>query len=246
MSKANKSPPPFEAGVRKNGWRGLRLAVLICGVLAGAGSATAAGECPLIIGVASTPGRPDLFKSFIGGEWRTSASGKTLKVLSPCNETVLYEVQVPVAPLVYARAASPRVGAVLFGAARPASAPAVRMGAFAPACAALTTTRPRPCAQACTQGEIDEAFAAAKKAQKLWSKTPLYGRVCCVAPCTRPVPAVLVTCIHVYALQRAHCRGRVRTCRANSPAGSVWGPVRARAPRQTSCACAQRKPPCRR
>ena len=28
MSKANKSPPSFEAGVREDGWRGLRLAVL--------------------------------------------------------------------------------------------------------------------------------------------------------------------------------------------------------------------------
>jgi len=27
--------------------------------------------------------------------------------------------------------------------------------------------------QACTQDEIDEAFAAAKTAQKLWAKTPL-------------------------------------------------------------------------
>jgi acyl-CoA reductase-like NAD-dependent aldehyde dehydrogenase len=27
--------------------------------------------------------------------------------------------------------------------------------------------------QACTQGEIDEAFSSAKKAQKLWAKTPL-------------------------------------------------------------------------
>ena len=162
--------------------RALRLAVLLCGVLAGAGAATAAGECPLIIGVASTPGRPDLFKSFIGGEWRTSASGKTLKVLSPCNETMLYEVQVPVAPVSCARTAPPRVGAVLLGAARPAGAPGRACGRFAPARAVLTNTRPRPCAQACTQGEIDEAFAAAKKAQKLWSKTPLYGRLCCVAP----------------------------------------------------------------
>ncbi len=81
--------------------------VLLCGVLAGAGAATAAGECPLIIGVASTPGRPDLFKSFIGGEWRTSASGKTLKVLSPCNETMLYEVQVPAAPVPWAPTAPP-------------------------------------------------------------------------------------------------------------------------------------------
>jgi len=59
-----------------------------------------AGECPLIIGVASTEGRPDVFKSYIGGQWRTSSSGKTLKVMSPVNETTLFEVQVavPVAP----------------------------------------------------------------------------------------------------------------------------------------------------
>ena len=29
---------------------------------------------------------------------------------------------------------------------------------------------------ACTQAEVDTAFAAAKKAQKTWSKTPLYKR----------------------------------------------------------------------
>ena len=32
MSKANKSHPPFETGVREDGWRGLRLAVLCIGV----------------------------------------------------------------------------------------------------------------------------------------------------------------------------------------------------------------------
>ena len=73
----------------------MRVLLLLCGVLAGSATAAVDGECPRIIGVASTPGRPDLFKSFIGGEWRTSSSGKTLKVLSPCNETMLYEVQVP-------------------------------------------------------------------------------------------------------------------------------------------------------
>jgi hypothetical protein len=73
----------------------LRVLLLLCGVLAGSATAAVDGECPRVIGVASTPGRPDLFKSFIGGEWRTSSSGKTLKVLSPCNETMLYEVQVP-------------------------------------------------------------------------------------------------------------------------------------------------------
>ena len=44
---------------------------------------------------------------------------------------------------------------------------------------------PARCAQACTQGEIDEAFAATKAAQKLWSKTPLY------APCPLHCTALL-------------------------------------------------------
>jgi hypothetical protein len=69
------------------------LPLLICSVLGSEVKAAGAESCPLIVGVASTAGRPDVFKSYIGGEWRTSASGKTLKVLSPVNETTLFEVQ---------------------------------------------------------------------------------------------------------------------------------------------------------
>ena len=61
-------------------------------------AAAAEGDCPLVIGVASTHGQPHVFKSYIGGDWRTSASGKTLSVLSPVNETALFEVQVPASP----------------------------------------------------------------------------------------------------------------------------------------------------
>jgi hypothetical protein len=73
------------------------LPLLLCGVLSKEAEAAAAGSeggCPFIIGVASTEGRPDIFKSYIGGQWRTSSSGRTLKVLSPVNETTLFEVQV--------------------------------------------------------------------------------------------------------------------------------------------------------
>lgn len=72
------------------------LPLLLCSVLGSEAEAAGAdASCPLIVGVASTVGRPDVFKSYIGGEWRTSSSGKTLKVLSPVNETTLFEVQVP-------------------------------------------------------------------------------------------------------------------------------------------------------
>jgi hypothetical protein len=72
-------------------------AVAAAGVLVLAGivcSAAAEASCPRIVGIASVEGTPSVFKAYIGGEWRTSASGKTLKVLSPVNETVLFEVQV--------------------------------------------------------------------------------------------------------------------------------------------------------
>ena len=70
---------------------------LIAALLVACWSAAAAaeGDCPRVIGVASTHGKPHVFKSYIGGDWRTSASGKTLSVLSPVNETALFEVQVP-------------------------------------------------------------------------------------------------------------------------------------------------------
>ena len=127
--------------------------VFFCGLVAG--EVAAAGECPLIIGVATTPGRPDVFKSYIGGQWRTSSSGKTLKVLSPVNETALFEVQVA---LFHPIPCSVR--ALLHWQPRGRKTCSY-------ANSALRT-------QACTQGEIDEAFAEAKKAQALWSKTPLY------------------------------------------------------------------------
>ncbi|MGB1604262.1 MAG: hypothetical protein ACPIOQ_66630 [Promethearchaeia archaeon] len=51
--------------------------------------------------------------------------------------------------------------------------------------------------QACTQGEIDEAFSSAKKAQKLWAKTPLYVSLhtlkCCLALAAYLLTAPLVS-----------------------------------------------------
>ena len=86
----------------KMGWTIHSILSLVVGcLLVSAVVATGAGECPLVIGVASTPGRPDVFKSYIGGEWRVSSSGKTLKVLSPVNETSLFEVQVRVLCLLF-------------------------------------------------------------------------------------------------------------------------------------------------
>ena len=68
--------------------------LVLTGIFACGGSAAPEASCPRIVGVASVEGTPSVFKAYIGGEWRTSTSGKTLKVLSPVNETVLFEVQV--------------------------------------------------------------------------------------------------------------------------------------------------------
>ena len=72
---------------------GALLLLLACSVLC-EGLIAAESSCPRIVGVATTEGAPNVFKAYIDGEWRASASGKTLKVLSPVNETVLFEVQV--------------------------------------------------------------------------------------------------------------------------------------------------------
>jgi hypothetical protein len=132
----------------------MRLLLILCGVLAGSATAAVDGECPRVIGVASTPGRPDLFKSFIGGEWRTSSSGKTLKVLSPCNETMLYEVQVPAgtAPCVRSPVSHPVLGLSPGSCSRAQQDQAPGLAADAPRRAGVHAGRDRRGIRGCKKG----------------------------------------------------------------------------------------------
>mmetsp|Transcript_33965 Transcript_33965/g.80129 ORF Transcript_33965/g.80129 Transcript_33965/m.80129 type:complete len:530 (-) Transcript_33965:202-1791(-) len=97
-------------------------AFLVTACLVLAACTAESGACASVLSVSSLNGNHKTFNVYINGLWKPSASGRTLKVLSPANDTEVYEVQ------------------------------------------------------AATQEEIDEAFDAAKAAQKLWAKTPLWKR----------------------------------------------------------------------
>jgi glyceraldehyde-3-phosphate dehydrogenase (NADP+) len=113
-----------------------------------------------------------VFKTFRDGVWCTSKSGKTVKILDPTTNEDAYEVQgafeaaiKPLAPPTGPRARSRPPGSAAAAARSPPGHPI----AHRPPAPPLTST-------ACSQAEVDAAFAGAAAAQKLWAKVPLWKR----------------------------------------------------------------------
>lgn len=98
------------------------MALLCMSAIVSASGMHAQGDCTCVTCVSAAAGSKGTFNMYINGEFRASMSGKTLPVLAPFNNTVVYNVQ------------------------------------------------------AATREEIDEAFSAARAAQREWARTPLWKR----------------------------------------------------------------------
>jgi acyl-CoA reductase-like NAD-dependent aldehyde dehydrogenase len=131
------------------------------------------------------------FKWYCAGEWLESTSAKTVAVLNPSTRQKEFEVQVcdnwetaswgtaegSVAyPHLHQRQTSAACIACMLRLLQCLLHTAIAVWS---ATAFLVPARPDSLyvpSQACTQQEVDSAFAAAKEAQKAWAKTPLCER----------------------------------------------------------------------
>lgn len=106
-------------------------------------------------------GADGAYKFYVNGEWRTSSSGKILSVSNPSTNTEAFRVQ-----------GAARSGWVGSWHPKEACLPLHRAACARHLADIRSRAPPRP-PTACTPAEVDEAFAAAKAAQKSWAKTPL-------------------------------------------------------------------------